>query len=313
MIFSRAVSERPLIVGVGRIGVEIVGVVPRLPDHDNPVELDEITVQVGGSAAVSIGTATALGCRTRLHGKLADDFLGGFVAKALREAGIDTTIVSARGSRLSALQFTAIPRDHVRRVSFYTHGDVPLLEASDIDVDQMLDGASALLVDGFCPSAQVALAEAAQARDIPVVFDGSQIQDGVGTLVALADVLICSERLAGELAPRDDIEKSLVEIQSLGPDAVIITLGEHGSVGLHGDQLVKQPAFDIDVVDATDAGSVYHGAFAAALLSKLRFAQCMEFASAAASLSCRRAGAWAGIPDREEVIATVRSRHADTD
>jgi sulfofructose kinase len=140
------------------------------------------------------------------------------------------------------------------------------------------------------------------------VFDGSQIQEGVGTLVALADVLICSERLASELAPRDDIEKSLVEIQGLGPDAVIITMGELGSVGLHGDQLVNQPAFEVEVADTTGAGSVYHGAFTAALLSKLRFAQCMEFASAAASLSCRRPGAWAGIPDRDEVIALVRSR-----
>jgi sugar/nucleoside kinase (ribokinase family) len=127
--------------------------------------------------------------------------------------------------------------------------------------------------------------------------------------VALADVLICSERLAGELAPRDEIEESLVEIQRLGPDAVIITLGEAGSVGLHGDQLVKQPSFEVDEIDTTGAGSVYHGAFAAALLSKLPFAQCMEFASAAASLSCRRAGAWAGIPDRDEVIAAVRARH----
>jgi sugar/nucleoside kinase (ribokinase family) len=309
MLSSAGVADRPLIVGVGRVGMEIVGVVSRLPDHDNPVELDEITVQVGGPMAVSVGTATALGCRTRLCCKLAEDFLGAFIAKALRDAGIEGQIVRAPESRLSSLQFTAIPRDHSRRVSFYTHGDVSQLEGSEVDVDAVLQGASALLVDGHCPSAQVALAEAAHARDVPVIFDGSQIQEGVGTLVALADVLICSERLAGDLAPRDEIEESLLEIQRLGPDAVIITLGDAGSVGLHGDQLVKQPSFEVEVADTTGAGSVYHGAFTAALLSKLPFAQCMEFASAAAALSCRRAGAWAGIPERDEVVATVRSRH----
>jgi sugar/nucleoside kinase (ribokinase family) len=302
-------SQRPLIVGVGRVGMEIVGVVSRLPDHDNPVELDEITVQVGGGMAVSVGTAAALGCRTRLCCKLADDFLGAFIAEALADAGIEGQIVRAPDSRLSGLQFSAIPRDHSRRVSFYTHGDVVSLDASEVDLDALLDGASALLVDGDSPSAQVALAEAARARDVPVIYDGSQIQEGVGNLVALADVLICSERLAGDLAPRDEIEQSLVEIQRLGPEAVIITLGDVGSVGLHGDQLVKQPSFDVEVIDPTGAGSVYHGAFTAALLSKLPFAQCMEFASAAAALSCRRAGAWAGIPEREDVVAAVRARH----
>jgi len=301
-------SSRPLIVGVGQVGMEIVGLVSRLPEHDHPVELDEITVQVGGTTAVAVGTAAALGCRTRLCAKLADDFVGAFVDRALRDAGVDARMVLSDASQLSGLQFTAIPRDRSRRMSFYTQGDVFPLEANEIDVDAALDGAHAVLVDGRCPSAQVALAEAAQARDVPVIFDGSQIQEGVGTLVALADVLICSERLAGELAPRDEIERSLVDVQRLGPNAVIITLGDAGSVGLHGDQLVKQPSFEVEVVDSTGAGSVYHGAFAAALLSELPFAQCMEFASAAAALSCRRAGAWAGIPERDEVVAAVRRR-----
>ncbi len=303
------VSQPPLILGVGRVGMEIVGVVPRLLDYQHPVELDEISIQIGGPTAVAVGTAASLGCRTRLCCKLGDDFAGTFIAQALSDAGIEARIVPARQSRLSGLQFTAIPRDFARRISFFTEGDLPALDAREIDVDRVLDGANALLVDGQCPSAQVALAEAAQARDVPVIFDGSLIQEGVGTLVALADVLICSERLAAELAPCDELEQSLVEIQRLGPEAVIITLGNAGSLGLHGDQLVKQPSFDVDVVDATGAGSVYHGAFAAALLSALPFAQCMEFASAAAALSCRRAGGWAGIPERDDVVGAVRARH----
>jgi sugar/nucleoside kinase (ribokinase family) len=299
-------SERPLVVGAGRVSLEFLGVVPRLPEHDAPVELEEISVQVGGTAAIAVATAAALGCRTRLACKLADDFLGSFILSALRQAGVETRGTLGRESRLSRMGFTVAPRQFTRRLSFFTEGDVGSLTSGEIDVESLIEGSSALLVDGCDPTAQVALAEAARRRSVPVVFDGSQLQEGVGTLVALADVLICSERLASELAPRDELEEMLLEIQNLGPRAVIITMGPAGSVGIHGHQVVRQPSFDVPVVDASGAGSVYHGAFAAALLHELPFAHCMEFASAAAALSCRRLGGWAGIPEREEVITAVK-------
>jgi sulfofructose kinase len=140
-----------------------------------------------------------------------------------------------------------------------------------------------------------------------VVFDGGQLREGLGELVALADVLIASERLAAELAPRGELQDSLVEIQRMGPRAVIITLGDSGSIGLHGDQLVSQEAFEVRVVDSVGAGSVYLGAFVTGLLSSLPFARCMELASAAAALSCGQIGAVAGIPTRDDVIDLIRN------
>jgi sulfofructose kinase len=307
MIRRDAVSERPIAVALGEVGIEIACRVPNtLSDSGAPIEMDEISIQVGGSAAVAAASAAALGCHGRLACKLAADFLGQHLRAALAGFGIDTRCVVDARRQLSPLRIDAVAGP-ARRAVYTSHGDVEPMGAADVDADDLLHGAGALLVDGTCPAAQSVLAEAAARRHIPVLFDGGQIREGVGTLVGLADVLICSERLAAELAPRDDLEASLVEIQRLGPRAVIITLGEAGSVGLHGEELVRQPSFPVDEIDPSGAGSVYHGAFAAALLARLPFASCMAFASAAAALSCRRLGSFAGIPEREEVVALLRS------
>jgi sulfofructose kinase len=300
------VPGRPLIVGVGEVGLEIIGVAPRLPDSEVAQELGEVSLQVSGATAIAVATAAAMGTGARISCKLADDFIASHVLAALAQAGIETRCKLASGGQLSRLALSLISGSPARRLSFFTRGDGTPMEAEEIDGDALLEGASALLIDGSCPSAQRAVAERAVRRGIPVIFDGSHVADGLGTLASLADVLICSERLASEVAPRDDLGQSLAEIQRLGPRAVIITLGVAGSIGRFRDEVWRQPSFAVEVVDSSGAGAVYHGAFAAATVGGLPFDRCMEFASAAAALACRRLGSFAGIPGRDEVIAAIQ-------
>jgi len=300
--------NRPLVVGIGRAAINLVGVTPSLPENNRTVELSEVSVQVGGSACLAVGTSVAMGCAGRLSTRLADDFFAPFIRNALAAAGIDLRAVQSEGL-LTPFAFTAQSSSTSRRIGFTTEGDVAALRASDLDTDALLRGASALLVDGVFPEAQIAAGEAAKAAGIPVIFDGDRVSEGLGELIALADVVISSERLASELAPTGELQQALAEIQQMGPRAVILTMGEAGSIGVCEDELVEQSAFDTEKVDTSGAGYVFHGAFVTALLNQLPFAQCMEFASAAASLSCEHRGTWAGIPTRSAVIELVRGSH----
>jgi len=83
---------------------------------------------------------------------------------------------------------------------------------------------------------------------------------------------------------------------------IVITEGRQGSYCLsHGD-LHRQAAFEIDPVDTTGCGDVYHGAFIYALLQNWTLAEAARFSSAAAALNCRALGGQAGIPNLDEIF-----------
>ncbi|MBM4080993.1 MAG: sugar kinase, partial [Planctomycetes bacterium] len=67
-------------------------------------------------------------------------------------------------------------------------------------------------------------------------------------------------------------------------------------------------AFDVDVVDTTGCGDVYHGAFIFGLLRKWDLRRTAQFASAVAALKCRELGGRAGIPTLPEVQRFLGSR-----
>jgi len=300
-----AAVHAPLVVGLGRVGVAISGLGPNLPGVDAHVaDLAAFATSPAPGVAVALRATLRLGCRARAAGSHGADLLGQLARAALRDAGIDVELLRAAGT--SACDVVLVAGDGTLRTRYSGDRGEPF--ASDAAV--VLAGASALLIDGSEPEDQLRVAELARKNKLPVIFDVNELHDSTAALIAASDVLIASEREASELAPRGELTDALSELLGLGPRAVVITLGPDGAIGRHGEQVVRCPAFSSEVLDSHGAGSVFHGAFAAALLSERPFDRCMELAAAAAALSVRELGPWSGMPNRDDVLALVRSRRA---
>ncbi|MEZ4402109.1 MAG: PfkB family carbohydrate kinase [Kofleriaceae bacterium] len=299
--------SRPAVLGVGRIGASIVGLAPWIPDPTSGEagELTDVAVAPGPGVAVAVQTAARLGCAGRLAGWVGADGLGALVRATLTQAGLDVELVRAAGGSPAELVTVDL---HGQRLLQRTAAAPLDLDGVAIDVDTALGGIAAVLLDDTAPAAQLAVAQRARARGVPIVLDLTSPQEDVGELVAFADVVITSERMLAELAPRRDLFEALGELLRLGPRASVVTLGAAGAIGRHGGELVEVPGFPVDVVDVTGAGSVFHGAFVAGLLGELPFARCIELASAAAGLSCQTLGAWRGIPDHSAAVTLATSR-----
>lgn len=295
--------QSPLVVGLGRIGVAISGLAPNLPMNSAPpAELAALATAPAPGIGVALRAVLKLGCRARAVGSVGSDLLGHLVRASLRDAGIEVELLKTTGT--SPCEIVTVAGDGTVRCRYA--GDTG--EPAQFDAAAAISGASSVLLDATAPVEQLRAAELARAQKLPVILDVGELRDGTAELISASDILIISERAASELAPRGELTDALAEIIALGPRAVVITLGEKGAIGRHGEQVVRCPAFPSDVLDAYGAGSVFHGAFAAALLSELPFARCIELAAAAAALSLRELGPWSAMPNRDDVLALVRTR-----
>jgi sugar/nucleoside kinase (ribokinase family) len=62
----------------------------------------------------------------------------------------------------------------------------------------------------------------------------------------------------------------------------------------------KNKPFEVDVVDTTGAGDVFHAGFIYGLLQNWEVTEILRFANAVAALKCRDLGGRRGIPTLEE-------------
>lgn len=299
---------RPIVAGMGRIGVSVTALAHRVPEagSGDAAELAAVSLSPGAGVAVAVRAAQALGCRGRIGGWVGSDGMGAFARAALTRAGLDVELVRAApgGSRS---EIVTVDVDGRRLVQRGVGEDIDE-DALPVDIDALTAGAQALLLDDSCPRAQSRAAACARERGIPVIVDVTSPAEGAAELVAFADVLISSERMVSELAPRRDLMTALGDLISLGPRAVVVTLGAAGAVGRHGGDIVEVPGYPVETLDTSGAGSVFHGAFVAGLLGELPFARCVELASAAAALSCQTLGPWDGIPERDETVTFITTR-----
>ena len=109
---------------------------------------------------------------------------------------------------------------------------------------------------------------------------------------------------ARTLAGEQDVEAAARALAARTGAPVLVTLGADGALLLSGE-VERLPAPAVDVVDTTGAGDAVNGALAAELAAGRPLREAARFAMVAAALSTRAAGARAGMPRRDDVLAAL--------
>ena len=291
-------------VGIGCSALDYLGIVPRWPEVDEKIPMDDLAIQGGGLVATALVAMARLGARVALLGKQGDDPFGQEILRLLEAEGVDHSRVVIEPQARSHFAFCVVDEQTGKRTIFYARGTESAFRAPEVDRD-VIQSAGCLLIDAHYPEASEAAARWAREAGVPVVIDAEKPLEAERTEVLQhCDHIVPSRAFAQAFAGLCDFEEAARRIfETFRPTAVAITLGEDGCIGYDGAEVIRQPIFPVEVVDTTGAGDVFHGAYAFGLLQGWPLREILRFASAVAALKCRKLGGRAGIPTLVETQA----------
>ena len=173
---------------------------------------------------------------------------------------------------------------------------------------EWITNARTLHVDGHDTEAAALAACWAREAGIPVVADLDDLYSGVEALLPNIDYLITSRDIPERLCGEEDLHKSLPEVRErFGCRITGATLGHDGVLVWDGSQFHYAPAFQVETVDTTGAGDIFHAGFIYGLLQGWPAARQLDFACAAAALNCAATGARGGIQPVKQIEALMAS------
>jgi len=282
----------PLLVCCGLVTLDVLQVVERLPAPDEKVVATDLDVGFGGPAANAAATAVALGVRTRLVTALGSGPVADLVRSGLLDAGIELVDLLDGVPGTPAVSTVLVTRATGERavVSVNATGAGDLSARARALADDVLAGASVLLLDGHHLGAAVALAGQARSAGVTVVLDGGSWKPGLDGLLALVDHAVLSDDF---MLP--DGRADLDAVAARGPRVVARSAGPGPLRYLLADGTrgaIAPPRVPVDaIVDTLGAGDVLHGAYCAALARGRSPVEALEHAVATATLSIRYRGA----------------------
>ncbi len=298
-------SKTVSVVGLGQVCVDYLGRVPAYPLEDTKMEIEGFHMSCGGPAATAMTALSRWGVSTALISGISDDPFGLRIFETLHKEGVDTRSLKMIPGHASQFAFIAVTKEGGKRTIFWNRSTVPPLGSQEIQLNRFPQ-ARLLHVDGLMVDASIVAAKQARELGWTVVMDAGTLRPRTLDLIPLVDVLIASETFSDPLVGAETPKgEALIKLFELGPQQVVITLGDKGSIGYQDGTIIRQPAYEVVSRDTTGAGDLYHAGYICGLLKGFEMPGCMAFGSAAAALKCQNGGGWGGIPTFDDIRALM--------
>lgn len=293
------------ILGFGAVAVDDLLYLDAFPAPDSKVRVRSRERHGGGLCATALVAASKLGARCAFVGVLGNDELSRFSLDELKNAGVDVSQVLARPAARPRHSTILIESQHQTRTVLSSDEGAFAFPPERV-TSQVLARAHVLFLDHTTDEAGLVAAIIARELKIPIVADIERL-DTLRMLrwIPMADHLIVGEKLARELSNELDVEDVA---RDLGRERAlaVVTRGAGGSVACGQEtngQVLVVPAFEVEAVDTTGCGDVFHGAYAAELARGSEVLARLKMASAVAAIKSQHRGGRGGLPTRDEALA----------
>jgi sugar/nucleoside kinase (ribokinase family) len=295
-------SPRWDVLAFGAVAVDDLVYVDRYPAPDSKVPVRALRREGGGLAGTALVAAARLGAKAAFCGVLGDDELSRFTVRELEREGVDCAPVLKHPEARPIYSVIIVDQSTAQRCILYSRAGLMEVPAEKI-MPELIANCRGLFLDFTVISSGFRAAELAHRHNIPVIGDIEPCDDPrLPDFVRQIDHLILGIDMARELTGASDAIAAARVLSGAERACCVVTAGDRGCwYSERGGQVQHVPALQVEVVDTTGCGDVFHGAYAASLTGGESVSQAVRVATVAAGLKATQPGGRDGIPDRATV------------
>ena len=297
------------ILGFGAVAVDDLVYLDAFPAPDSKARVRARERHGGGLCATALVAAARLGARCAYIGVLGQDELSRFSLDELRRENIDVSQVLADESARPHHSTILVEAQHqTRTILSFDDGVTPFPSVKI--TPQVLERARVVFLDHTSGASGGTITRVARDLGIPIVADVERMAFGIKAWIGAVDHIIVGEKMALELTGSSNVLGAARELGWNRPLAVV-TRGERGCIASGtetGSQALRVSAFEVEAIDTTGCGDVFHGAYAAELARGSDVETRLRVASAVAAIKARHRGGRGGLPDRADALRFIEER-----
>jgi len=284
-----------------------------MPTWERGARLSSFRFDGGGPVGTACVAAQRLGARVGFVGTAGTDESAELKMRSFVREGVDLSRMVVREGPENQVVLVCVDEQTGERVfsGLRTFGSDPV-RVDELDRDYITT-ADYLHLDGAHMAAATQAAQWMHQAGKRVMLDGGKTEGAMRPefreLVRHVDILIAGSGFVPALTGKTDLHEAGRAALTMGPQIVVQTEGAQGSYTFSAEGEFHTPIFDVQVVDTTGAGDVFHGAYLVGLLKGWDLQRIALFSTAVSALKCTRLGGRAGIPRYPEVIEFLRDRN----
>lgn len=299
---------QPKICVVGACNIDLISYVPRMPAVGETLHGTRFQMGFGGKGANQAVMAAKLGAGVTMITKLGRDVFGENTLKNFERFGIDTRHVHFTDQAFSGVAPIAVDPEGRNSIIIVT-GANDLLTPAEIEAARPEIAAADVLVCQLEIPLEPNLAalRLARAAGVRTIFNPAPAKPKLPEEVYRLSDVFCPNETETQLltgmpvGTLEEAESAARALLARGTGAVILTLGERGSLVVTPDSTQHVPAQAVKAVDSTGAGDAYVGSLAYFLGLGKPLLEAAQRAGRIATRSVLKPGTQTSFPSRNEV------------
>jgi ribokinase len=299
--------ERPTILVVGSINMDMVVRVARMPAAGQTIRGDGFATSPGGKGANQAVAAARAGANCIMLARVGDDSFGQTLKGVLAADGINCDNVLTTDDTSTGTAMIMV--DKLGENSIVVSGGANLALTPD-DIfprGELFELADVVLLQLEVPLPTVRAAmDLARRHCCKIVLDPTPVSARLPDELLAVDIItpnaIEAEQITGTRASEERADRQMAsQLVERGAGAAVLKIGHRGSLVVSADgEIARVPPYRVDIVDTTGAGDAFTGNLAVAVARGNSLANAARIANAAGALACTKFGAQGAIPTWNE-------------